>query len=179
MSLAVAILGPTVKQDRSASVGGVAVHTAALAGALRQAGARVAVLSDSEYAEESGPGMYGVRGASAAWLMRTTAAHPLAAAGMLWRSATSAERRRLGLPLRRTFSRVLLIRRALDADAPDGLRRRCADRDDRRRGRLARLQPGHQGEQHEQEQQREIEPVSFVHDRAAHSAPPPPPPGSA
>ncbi|HAL29697.1 MAG TPA: hypothetical protein DCP20_03145 [Coriobacteriia bacterium] len=127
MSLAVAILGPTVKQDRSASVGGVAVHTAALAGALRQAGTHVAVLSDSEYAEESGPGMYGVRGASAAWLMRTTAAHPLAAAGMLWRSATSAERRRLGLPLRRTFSRVLLIRRALDAERPDVVHVQQAD----------------------------------------------------
>ncbi|HHJ99211.1 MAG TPA: glycosyltransferase family 1 protein [Actinobacteria bacterium] len=127
MSLAVAILGPTVRQDRSASVGGVAVHTAALAGALRAAGARVAVLSDSEYAGESGPGTYGVRGASAAWLTRTAAAHPLTAADVLWRSATSAERRRLGLPLRRTFSRALLIRRALDAERPDVVHAQQAD----------------------------------------------------
>ncbi len=35
MSLTVAILGPTVRQDSPESVGGVAVHTAALAGALR------------------------------------------------------------------------------------------------------------------------------------------------
>jgi glycosyltransferase involved in cell wall biosynthesis len=108
-------------------VGGVAVHTAALAGALRAAGARVAVLSDSEYAGECGLGTYGVRGASAALLLRTAAARPLTAADVLWRSATSAERRRLGLPLRRTFSRALLIRRALDAERPDVVHVQQAD----------------------------------------------------
>lgn len=127
MSLTVAILGPTVRRDSPGSVGGVAVHTAALAGALREAGIRVAVLSDSEYAGESGPGTYGVRGASAAWLLRTAAAHPLTAAGVLWRSAISAERRRLGLPLRRTFSRALLIRLALDVERPDVVHVQQAD----------------------------------------------------
>lgn len=113
----VAIFGPLPNPARDSSVGGVAIHTSALTRALRELGVDVSVLSDSHTAEERLDG-FGVRGARRSNLARIASAHPFSAAQAAERTMMSTERRVLGLPPGRTFSRAVLVRDALESIAP-------------------------------------------------------------
>ncbi len=113
MRYRVAIIGPVARSDQAMTVGGVAIHTAAIAAALREEHVDVAILSDTHTAEEATE-VAGIRGAELGTLARIAIARPITTATIAVRCLLSPERKRLRLPLKRTVSRAMLIRAALD-----------------------------------------------------------------
>lgn len=118
MSVSVAILGPFPSTSSPASVGGVAVHGDALSRALRARGHTVVTLSDSHMADDTYDG-YGIRGAKAGTTARLGLSHLVTAVAIAFRTIGSSERRALGLPFSRSFTRALLLKLALADASPD------------------------------------------------------------